>query len=101
MVNHPTADRVDNSGGIGVAVGVDTDDELDLSCQHGHCGFPFVGPMGSAPTWMRSPRGRTVMRHDRMVGQASDQASGSVGQVGAGDRDDISKPKARRGSDGQ
>jgi hypothetical protein len=41
------------------------------------------------------------MRHDRSVGQASDQASGSVGQVGAGDRDDISKPKARRGSDGQ
>jgi hypothetical protein len=34
------------------------------------------------------------------VGQASDQASDSVGQAGAGDHDDKSKPKARR-LDGQ
>src|SRR3954449_2534590 len=50
----------------------------------------------SAPAWMRSPRGRTVMRHDQLVGQASDQASDSVGQAGAGDHDDKSKAKARR-----
>jgi hypothetical protein len=34
------------------------------------------------------------MRHDTQVGQASDEASGSVGQAGAGDHDDKSKPRA-------
>ena len=34
------------------------------------------------------------MRHDLRVGQASDEASGSVGQAGAGDPDDRSKPRA-------
>lgn len=35
------------------------------------------------------------MRHDHgVVGQASDEASGSVGQAGAGDPDDRSKPRA-------
>jgi hypothetical protein len=38
------------------------------------------------------------MRHDRKVGQASDQASDSVGQAGAGDHDDKSKPRAHRQS---
>jgi len=47
-----------------------------------------------APAWMRSPCGRTVMRHDPWVGQASDEASGSVGQAGAGNPDDKSKPRA-------
>ena len=36
------------------------------------------------------------MRHDQLVGQASDQASDSVGQAGAGDHDDKSKAKAHR-----
>jgi hypothetical protein len=36
-----------------------------------------------------------------MVGQASDQASGSVGQAGAGGRDDKSNAKARRSLGGQ
>jgi hypothetical protein len=36
------------------------------------------------------------MRHDPRVGQASDQASESVGQAGAGDHGDKSKAKARR-----
>jgi hypothetical protein len=34
------------------------------------------------------------MRHDPWVGQASDEASGSVGQAGAGNPDDKSKPRA-------
>ena len=34
------------------------------------------------------------MRHDPWVGQASDEASGSVGQTGAGNPDDKSKPRA-------
>ena len=34
------------------------------------------------------------MRHDPRVGQASDEASGSVGQAGAGNHDDKSKPRA-------
>jgi hypothetical protein len=41
------------------------------------------------------------MRHNRKVGQASDQASDSVGQAGAGDRDDKSKAKAHRRAGGQ
>lgn len=36
------------------------------------------------------------MRHDLAVGQASDQASDSVGQAGAGGRDDKSKARAHR-----
>jgi hypothetical protein len=35
------------------------------------------------------------MRHDQLVGQASDQASDSVGQAGAGNHDDKSKARAR------
>jgi hypothetical protein len=34
------------------------------------------------------------MRHDQQVGQASDEASGSVGRAGAGNHDDRSKPRA-------
>lgn len=37
------------------------------------------------------------MRHDQQVGQASDEASGSVGQAGAGDHDDRSKQGQRPG----
>ena len=48
-----------------------------------------------APAWVRSPCGRTVMRHDPGVGQASDEASGSVGQAGAGNHDDRSNARAR------
>ena len=35
------------------------------------------------------------MRHDPWVGQASDEASSSVGQAGAGNHDDKSNAKAR------
>jgi hypothetical protein len=36
------------------------------------------------------------MRHGQQVGQASDQASDSVGQAGAGDHDDISNARAHQ-----
>jgi hypothetical protein len=41
------------------------------------------------------------MRHDLAVGQASDQASDSVGQAGAGDHDDKSNQRRADQADDQ
>jgi hypothetical protein len=36
----------DHGSGVGVAVGVDADDVVDLACQHGHAVPPSVEPVG-------------------------------------------------------
>jgi len=46
---------------VGVLVSVDSDDEIDVICQHGH-GDSFQGNQLSVPVW-KEPCGRTVMSH--------------------------------------
>jgi hypothetical protein len=50
--------------GEGVAVGVDSDDAVDVFCKHGHAVVLLRadGPW-SASAWVESPRGGTVMSH--------------------------------------
>jgi hypothetical protein len=49
FVEHGAGGRVDHRGGVGVLVGVDTDDDVDDLCQHGHA-FSLPGrTCGSGP----------------------------------------------------
>lgn len=69
--------------GVGVFVGVDADDDVDLLCQHGHAFISLHRRDVSVP--VREEDGRTVTGHaERLGGQAPDQASNSD-QAGAGD----------------
>jgi hypothetical protein len=58
---HATGAHVDDRGGVGLAVGVDADDDLDELCQHGHAFFSLTGGTQQVP--VRCGDGRTVMRH--------------------------------------
>jgi hypothetical protein len=58
---HRAGGRGDDRGGVGVFVGVDADDDLDLLCEHGQLRSPLTRD-GRGPGPVRE-LGRTVMGH--------------------------------------
>ncbi|MGY1914263.1 hypothetical protein [Blastococcus sp. SYSU DS0973] len=40
---HCAGAGIEHRGGVGLAVGVDADDDLDQFCQHGHAFFSLTG----------------------------------------------------------
>jgi len=58
------AEVVDQAGGVAVGVGVDTDDGVDLLCQHSHRGCcSFQAAVVVAPAGVETPDGISVMSH--------------------------------------
>lgn len=94
MLHGRTGSRLDGGGCVGVSVRVDADDVVGLPCQHGHRGS-FLGLMG------RHRPGAVTGRQD--CDEARPERSAtllirpaiSVGQAGAGDRDDKHNARAR------
>ena len=72
---------------MGIAVGVDPDDVIDLAFWHGHLRLSSSVRRRpwSAPAWVQvTARQDCEGSRPSRVGQASDQASDVVGQAGAG-----------------
>jgi len=84
-------ERGDDAGGVGVVMGVDADDGVDLVCQHGHGSFlPRDGAVGSTSAWAEvTAEGIPVTGHAHRADKLLIRPH-PVGQAGAGDHEDTS-----------
>jgi hypothetical protein len=68
-VDHAAGGGLDDGGGVGVAVGVDPDDVVDLACEHGSHGVPPDGGMPMVGTGLGAVTARQDCDEARPCGR--------------------------------